>query len=492
MTIDGEVVRPMLAALGPLPTGPGWAFEFKYDGVRAVTYAAGGEVRALTRNDNDVTTTYPELAEIATLLDGRQAILDGEIVALEAGERPSFALLQNRMHVAAPPAALLHTVPIRYYVFDVLRLDGESTIDLPYRRRRELLAALRLDGATVRTPANFPDADGTIVLDAAKLSGFEGVVAKREDGVYRPGRRSPEWTKVPLIRTQEVLIVGYEPGEGRRSGTIGSLLLAVPDQEQSLRYAGQVGTGFTDAMLQHLQAELDAARRTTAPVPGVPRDHARHARWVEPTLVGEVAFRNWTVDGRLRHASWRGLRPDRDPSSLAAPPRAATPTQPATPPTARPRTTPARPTQARPTRAQATQARPTQAQATQARPTQAQATPAQATPAQATPAQATRAKAAASAAARQTAKRATAGKQTAGRETAGKQTAGRETAAREEVTGTVMTADATWRVEAVRRDGRQWYRIVHGDNVVEGLTLDDVRLVLEKAGIDLADLTEAA
>ncbi|MEV4350895.1 non-homologous end-joining DNA ligase [Actinoplanes sp. NPDC049596] len=389
MKIDGELVRPMLAALGPLPAGPGWAFEFKYDGVRAVTYADGATVRALTRNDNDVTSTYPELAEVAALLRGRPAILDGEIVALEAGERPSFALLQNRMHVAAPPPSLLRVVPIRYYVFDVLELDGESTIDLPYRRRRELLAGLRLDGAVVRTPAGFPDADGATVLDAAKLSGFEGVVAKRQDGVYRAGRRSAEWTKVPLIRTQEVVIIGYEPGEGRRAGTIGSLLLAVPDQDQQLRYAGQVGTGFTDAMLDHLLAQLEPDRRPTAPVPGVPRDHARHARWVEPTLVGEVAFRNWTVDGRLRHASWRGLRPDRRP--LIPPPRP----KPATP-------------------------------------------------------------------------------------------------APEEVTGTVMTADAAWRVEAVRRDGRQWYRIVHGDNVVDGLSLDDVQRVLEKAGIDFADLTEAA
>lgn len=364
----------MLAALGPMPAGPGWAFEYKYDGVRAITYAADGEVRALTRNDNDVTGTYPELAEVATLLRGRTAILDGEIVALEDG-RPSFALLQNRMHVAAPPVSLLRSVPIRYYVFDLLELDGESLMELPYRRRREVLADLRLDGAVVRTPANFPEADGARVLDAARLAGFEGVVAKRQDGVYRPGRRSAEWTKVPLIRTQEVLIIGYEPGEGRRAGTIGSLLLAVPDQDQRLRYAGQVGTGFTDAVLHQLLTRLEPTRRATAPVAGVPREHARHARWVQPSLVGEVAFRNWTVDGRLRHASWRGLRPDRE---------------------------------------------------------------------------------------------------------------------REEITGTVMTPDAAWRVEAVRRDGRQWYRIVHGATVVDGLALDDVRLVLAEAGVDLADLTEAA
>jgi bifunctional non-homologous end joining protein LigD len=379
-----ELVRPMLAALGPLPTGSRWAFEFKYDGVRAVTYADAGGVRALTRNDNDVTSTYPELAEVGALLAGRPAIVDGEVVALEPGDRPSFARLQSRMHVLDPSPALLRSVPVRYYVFDLLHLDGEDTTQLPYRRRRELLTGLDLNGETVRTPANFPDADGSSVLRAAEIGGFEGVVAKLLDSPYRAGRRSADWTKVPLIRTQEVLIIGFEAGQGRRSGTIGALLLGIRDENGALRYAGQVGTGFTDAMLHDLQALLEPLRRGTAPVPDVPRDHARRARWVEPALVGEVAFRTWTADGRLRHASWRGLRPDRGVGAASRTP-AVTPVA-------------------------------------------------------------------------------------------------------AEVTGALTTADGRWRVEVVDRDGQQSYRIVHADNVIDGLSLPDVQEVLSRAGVDLAEL----
>jgi bifunctional non-homologous end joining protein LigD len=383
-----ELVPPMLASLGTLPTGAGWAFEFKYDGVRAVTYAGDGRIRVLSRNHNDVSRTYPELAEVGRLLAGRSAIVDGEIVALEAGERPSFALLQNRMHVAEPPAALLRSVPVRYYVFDLLNLDGESTLDLPYARRRELLTGLGLTGASVRTTSSFTDAEGRAVLHAAELAGFEGVVAKRLTGPYRPGKRSAEWTKVPLIRTQEVLIIGYEPGEGRRAGTIGALLLAVEDDQGGLRYAGQVGTGFTDEMLRHLQEQLDARRRDTAPAGDVPRPQARHARWVEPSLVGEVAFRNWTPDGRLRHASWRGLRPDRSPAAARRAP----------------------------------EPRPAPLLA--------------------------------------------------------------------EVTGALTTPDGRWRVEAVRRDGTQSYRIRHGGNVLDGLDLEAVERLLGEAGVGLADLAD--
>lgn len=299
----------MLAAAGALPEGAGWAYEYKYDGVRAVAYVADGRVAAYSRNGNDITRTYPELGELTRLLDGRSAVLDGEIIAPAEGDRPSFARLQSRMHVATPGAVLLRTVPVRYYVFDLLRLDGVSLLEKPYAERREKLRGLGLAGGAVRVPSSFTEAHGRAVLHAAELAGFEGVVAKRLSAPYRPGRRSADWTKVPLIRTQEVLVIGYEPGEGRRSGTVGALLLGLLEGSQ-IRYVGQVGTGFTDAMLDFLYEQLEARRRETSPAVGVPRDHARKARWVEPGLVGEVAFRNWTADGRLRHASWRGLRPD--------------------------------------------------------------------------------------------------------------------------------------------------------------------------------------
>jgi bifunctional non-homologous end joining protein LigD len=164
----------MLAALGPLPVGRGWAFEFKYDGVRAVTYVDPGAVRLLSRNNNDVTGSYPELAVLGELLSGRRAILDGEVVALERVDRPSFSRLAARMHVAEPSGTLLSTVPVVYYVFDLLWLDGESLLEVPYEQRRRLLSGLALDGPAVRTPPHFVNADGHAVLRAAGLGGIEG------------------------------------------------------------------------------------------------------------------------------------------------------------------------------------------------------------------------------------------------------------------------------------------------------------------------------
>ncbi|MEU4244309.1 non-homologous end-joining DNA ligase [Actinoplanes sp. NPDC026619] len=310
-----DLIPPMLAALGQMPAGEEWAFEFKYDGVRAVTYLDQGTVRVLSRNNNDVTSSYPELQALGALLPGRRMVLDGEIVALEAGDRPSFSRLAARMHVAAPSEALQSTVPVIYYVFDLLWLDGASLLDMPYVARRQKLTELALTGTAVRTPPHFIGIDGRAVLHAAELGGLEGVIAKRLTAPYRPGRRvAAAWTKVPLIRTQEVLILGWKPGEGRRAGTIGSLLLGVFDENDQLRFAGHVGTGFTDAMLRQLQDQLAPLRRATAPVADVPREHSRRAHWVEPVVIGEVAFRNWTPEGRLRHSAWRGLRPDRSAS----------------------------------------------------------------------------------------------------------------------------------------------------------------------------------
>ncbi|WP_231500319.1 non-homologous end-joining DNA ligase [Saccharothrix sp. NRRL B-16314] len=319
-----ELIRPMLASSGALPVGTGWAFEFKWDGVRAVAYVRGGRVRVLTRNDLEVSATYPEVRALSSLLGDRDAVLDGEIVALGARKQPDFGRLQSRMHVARPGGELLARVPVVYYVFDLLHLDGRSLLGEPYSTRREELAALGLSGRNeVRAPPSFTDVDGRDVLAVAQDYGLEGVVAKRVTSRYEPGRRSTAWVKVPLVRTQEVLVGGWRPGDGRRAGTVGSLLLGVPTDD-GLRYVGKVGTGFTDAALRDLRERLLPLARTASPFAGpVPLDQARRAHWVRPELVGEVEFRTWTADGRLRHSSWRGLRPDKDPADVAMPPPAS-------------------------------------------------------------------------------------------------------------------------------------------------------------------------
>ncbi len=311
----------MLATAGRLPSGPGWAFEFKWDGVRTVSYVDGGRVTVLSRTGRDVTTGYPELGVLAEALAVEEAVLDGEVVAFEDSGRPDFGHLQARMHVQHPRADLLRAVPVTYLVFDLLRWDNHSLLPLPYRERRSLLESLELDTLPhVDLPPSYADVAGDVVLAAAREAGLEGVVAKRLEAPYDPGRRSTDWIKVPLLSTQEVVVGGWQPGEGRRSGGIGSLLLGVT-ADAGLEFAGHVGTGFSQQALKDIAARLAPLERPTSPFIAVPREHARLAHWVEPTLVAEVEFRNWTRDGRLRAASWRGFRTDKVPADVRAPDR---------------------------------------------------------------------------------------------------------------------------------------------------------------------------
>ena len=314
-----ESMTPMLATPGPLPKDDvHWAYEFKWDGVRALAIVDGGRVQLIARSGHDITTAYPELRALGEQLGSTQVLLDGEIVAMREG-RPSFAALQNRMHVAnaAQARRLAEQLPVTYLIFDVLHLEGRSTLGLPYAQRRELLESLELDGPRWQTTPSFP-AEGALVLQAATEQRLEGVVAKRATSRYHPGRRSPDWVKVTTEHTVEVVIGGWRPGNGRRAGLVGSLLLGVPaDEGDGLRYVGQVGTGFTEEMLRTTTAMLaDRPRKTSPFVTPVPADRARGARWVEPELVGEVVFREWTPDGRMRLPSWRGLRPDKSPDDL--------------------------------------------------------------------------------------------------------------------------------------------------------------------------------
>ncbi len=314
------VVAPMLATLGSLPTAGEWGYEFKWDGVRAIALVAGDESRLLSRNNVDVTKTYPELAALSTVLAGRTAILDGEIVAVGRNGLPSFAALQQRMRTPVPSASLVRASPVRFYVFDLLHLDGTDLMPLPYVERRDALQRLDVTADTVDTPPYWTGDAGPALVAAARDLGLEGVIAKQLASTYQPGRRSPAWIKVPLTRTLEVIVAGYKPGGGRRSGMISSLLLGMHDAGDRLTYVGQVNTGFTEATLHDLQQRLDPLRQPTSPFDQpVPRQHARHAQWVAPVLVADVTFRSWTPDRRLRQPSWKGLRNDRDPAEVRLP-----------------------------------------------------------------------------------------------------------------------------------------------------------------------------
>jgi bifunctional non-homologous end joining protein LigD len=305
-----DLIRPMLATLRhEIPEDQdryGW--ELKWDGVRAIAYVGDG-LRLMSRNDKDMTASYPEL-EVLRRLAGRPMVLDGEIVAFRDG-RPDFGRLQARMHVRRPGARLLETVPVAYYLFDLLRLGTESLLDRPYAERRSRLDALGLDTAPVATPPWWRD-DAEAVLAASIERGLEGIVGKPLRSRYHPGRRR-DWIKIKNVRHQEVVIGGWKPGEGRRANMIGALLLGI-HRGGELVYVGNVGTGFTEPMLRDLAARLAPLERDTSPfAAAVPRDAARGARWVEPRLVGEVAFGEWTGEGHLRHPSWRGLRLDKRP-----------------------------------------------------------------------------------------------------------------------------------------------------------------------------------
>ncbi|HEY8307605.1 MAG TPA: non-homologous end-joining DNA ligase [Lapillicoccus sp.] len=309
-------VTPMLATAGSLPDkDEGWAYEIKFDGVRVLTFVEKGEARLVTRNGNDVTSSYPELADIAAALDGHSAILDGEVVVFDPQGRTDFSLLQSRMHVRAPSEALRRSAPVRLLVFDLLHLDGESLMPRSYDERRAALLDLGLRAAAWDTPRAV-EGDGPTIAEASREQGLEGIMAKLRSAPYLPGRRVTTWLKVKNIRRTSAVVVGWRPGEGNREGHLGSLLLGVHG-ETGFEYAGQVGTGFTAATLRQLEALLEPLTADASPLDqAVPRAQARNARWVRPELVAEVDYTEWTRDGRMRHPSFKGLRDDYDPADV--------------------------------------------------------------------------------------------------------------------------------------------------------------------------------
>ncbi len=307
-------IKPMLAVQGDLPKNDvGWAYEVKWDGARAIVYSDGGRVTVRSRNDRDVTATFPELAALGEFLGMSPIVLDGEVVALGEDGRPSFARLQNRLHIGNPREARrrANTDPITYVAFDVLYADGRSLMDAPYDERRARLEALHLAGKHFITAESFRDASGPDVLQATVANGLEGVVAKRRDSVYRPGRRVADWVKVKTVRTQDVVIGGWTEGKGERGSSLGALLMGIPGPD-GLHFAGKVGTGFDERSRRELLVALSPLAVRSSPfVDAVPAADAKVAHYVRPELVGEVAYGEWTPAGRLRHPRWTRLRSDK-------------------------------------------------------------------------------------------------------------------------------------------------------------------------------------
>jgi bifunctional non-homologous end joining protein LigD len=314
-----ELIKPMLAKPGVLPkSDEGWAYEFKWDGVRAIVYVEGGRVKAVTRNNKDLVTNFPELRDVGEFLGARSAILDGEIVAFDNEGRPNFGKLAHRFHVTSKPAIarLAKEAPISFLAFDLLYYDGHSTLELPYDGRRKLLEMLKLDGATFATPPSVANGKGSDLLAISRDRGLEGVVIKRRDSVYAPNRRNGEWLKVKNFRMQEVVIGGWTEGQGERTGSLGALLLGIPGKD-GLIYAGKVGTGFNAASRKELLDVLKPLSRKTTPfIERLSPAETRLARFVRPELVGEVQYAERTGEGHLRHPSWRGLRPDKSASEV--------------------------------------------------------------------------------------------------------------------------------------------------------------------------------
>jgi bifunctional non-homologous end joining protein LigD len=303
----GGRYAPMLStAAESLPQGEGWVYEPKWDGYRAIVKVAAGEATLTSRNGNDLTERFRDAARAAERgLRTADAVVDAEIAALDESGRSSFSLLQQG-------AGTLVLV-----VFDVLEVDGEQVVHEPLFERRKRLEALvdRARGGIVVSP-QFDD--GRALLRAARKQGLEGVVAKKLDSPYQPGRRSTDWRKVKVRAGQELVVVGYTKGQGRRSGGFGALVVAVHDRG-GLRWAGNVGTGFTDGEIDRLLGLLRPLVRPTSPLaeePKMPRVRRGDVVWVEPRVVAQVEFVEWTHDGRLRAPVYVGLREDKTPDDV--------------------------------------------------------------------------------------------------------------------------------------------------------------------------------
>jgi bifunctional non-homologous end joining protein LigD len=306
-----ERIEPMMAKLGTAIPKPdsAWGFEFKWDGIRALAYVEGGRVRLVSRSGEDVTPRYPEIHAMGRALGSREVILDGEVVALDEKGRPSFEEIQQRMGLTSESEVRrkMKLVPVTYMVFDLLWQDGHSLLEHPYTERRRLLEQIKLAGASWQTPL-YEKGGGQAMLDASAKAGLEGIMAKKLDSHYEPGRRTGAWVKVKNRNRQELVIGGWLEGEGKRRGYPGALLVGYYEKGK-LAYAGKVGTGFSDAMLEKLANLMKPLAQDKSPFDvGSP---PRAAHYVKPKLVAEFEFVEWTRSGQLRAPSFKGLRADK-------------------------------------------------------------------------------------------------------------------------------------------------------------------------------------
>lgn len=312
---DPPPVRPMLATLAEEAfDDPDWVFEPKWDGIRAIA-VCGDETRLISRNDKDITVAYPELHDLHDQVVALDAMLDGEIVAFDEGV-PSFQRLQQRMHLRDERRIeqMAKQIPVVYMVFDLLFVDGRDLTSQPLSERRRILEETIVASNELQL-SPITEENGFALFEAAAEQGLEGIMAKRVSSTYRPGARSPDWLKVKVTFDADVVVAGWTEGEGRREGSLGSLVMAVYDGDR-LRYVGNVGTGFDSGALDDAMDRLGGLEETERPFPSDvirSRPELRGAHWVAPQLVARVEHRQLTDGGRLRAPSFQGFREDKTP-----------------------------------------------------------------------------------------------------------------------------------------------------------------------------------
>ena len=312
------VIHPMLATLVEEPfDNPQWLFEIKWDGYRSVAFLDGGKARLVSRNQNDMTSQYPELRDLPNYVRARTAILDGEIVALDDAGRPSFSLMQQRTGISGAGRRLKaadRTVPIAYFVFDLLYLDGYDLTRVDLEKRKQLLAGIIAGSSLVRYSDHHLE-QGVALFEAARQQGLEGIVAKRRNSCYEQ-KRSREWLKMKITRRQECVIGGYTDPRGSREH-FGSIVLGLYDQRGRLLHVGQAGSGFTEATHEDMWRRLQKLKTDKNPFTNKV-ESTRGVHWVKPELVAEIKFTEWTHETagggvKMRAPVYQGLRPDKPP-----------------------------------------------------------------------------------------------------------------------------------------------------------------------------------